>query len=79
MHTHIRIPDRLERLIMVLSIALHWAVSTGMMHEKLHQDHGEKRGLKKQVDPISRFLKGVYAFCEDSLSSLQHSSLYGII
>lgn len=34
MQTHIRIAERLERLILILSIALHWAVSVGLSHEK---------------------------------------------
>jgi hypothetical protein len=28
--SHLRYPDRLERLILVMALALHWAVSTGM-------------------------------------------------
>ena len=28
--THLRYPDRLSRLILVMSLALYWAVSTGM-------------------------------------------------
>jgi len=28
--THLRSPDRLSRLILVMSLALYWAVSTGM-------------------------------------------------
>jgi hypothetical protein len=79
MQTHIRFADRLERLILILSIALHWAVSTGLAHEKQHLDHAEKRGPKNHIDPVSRFLKGVYALCEDALSSLPRSSLYGFI
>lgn len=33
--------------ILILSIALHWAVSLGLGHEKHSQDHAEKRGPKK--------------------------------
>jgi hypothetical protein len=32
--THLKHPDRIERLILVLSIALYWAVSTGMEPEE---------------------------------------------
>ena len=28
--SHLRLADRIERLILVLALALHWAVSTGM-------------------------------------------------
>jgi hypothetical protein len=56
METHIRIGERLERLILVLSIALHWAVSLGLSHEKEHQDHAEKRGQKKLRDLNSPLL-----------------------
>lgn len=77
MHTHIRIADRLERLLLVLSLALHWAVSTGLLHEKQHQDHAEKRGPKNLKDPVSRFLNGVYGLCEDAVCSIQRHKLYG--
>jgi DDE family transposase len=79
MQTHIRFANRLERLILILSIALHWAVSLGLSHEKQPQDHAEKRGQKKFLDPISLLLNGAYASSEDvvSLSNLQ--DLYGFI
>ncbi len=51
MQTHIRFADRLERLILVLSIALHWAVSLGLSHEKQYQDHAEKGGQKSLKIP----------------------------
>jgi hypothetical protein len=79
MQTHIRFVDRLERLILILAIALHWAVSTGLMHEKQHKDHAEKRGPKNPIDPVSRFLKGVYGFCEDAVLSLKLCTPYGFI
>lgn len=79
MQTHIRFADRLERLILILSIALHWAVSMGLVHEKQHQDHAEKRGPKNHTDPVSRFLKGVYGLYDDAVRSLSRSTLYGFI
>lgn len=79
MQTHIRIAERLERLILVLSIALHWAVSLGLSHEKNHQDHAEKRGPKKPLDPISPLLNGAYAFSEDAVSLINLQGLYGFI
>ena len=79
MQTHIRFEDRLDRLILILSIALHWAVSAGLSHEKWHQDHAEKRGQKNLLDPVSRFLNVVYAFSEDAVSLINHPKLYGFI
>ncbi len=66
MQTHIRLANRLERLILILSIVLHWAVSLGLSHEKHHQDHAEKRGPKKSLDPISPLLSEAYASSEDA-------------
>lgn len=77
--TQIRFADRLERLILILSIALHWAVSTGLSHEKHHQDYSEKRGPKKPLDPISRFLNAAYALCEDAVSLINQQKLYGFM
>ncbi len=79
MQTHIRFADRLERLLLVLSIALHWAVAMGLWHEKQHQDHAEKRGPKKPLDHNSLFLKGGYASFEDAVSFIKNHSLYGFI
>lgn len=79
MQTHIRFADRLERLILILSIALHWAVSLGLSHEKHHQDHAEKRGPKKFLDPSSPLLNGAYASFEDVVSLTNHLELYGFI
>jgi hypothetical protein len=41
--SQIQKPDRLERLILIMSIALYWAVSCGMFAEA--QADGQKRGL----------------------------------
>jgi hypothetical protein len=79
MQTHIRVADRLERLILVLSIALHWAVSLGLTQEKQHQDHAEKRGPKKPSDPNSPFLNEAYASSEDAASLINHQDLYGFV
>jgi len=38
-------PERLERLILVMSIALYWAVSCGMFDEHQAAGGGQKRGL----------------------------------
>ncbi|MBV9481121.1 MAG: hypothetical protein JO249_10255 [Acidobacteria bacterium] len=40
--THIQYPDRLARLILVMSLALYWAVSTGMGDQVNHPIPAEK-------------------------------------
>lgn len=45
MQSHIQIPTRLERLILVMSIALYWAVSCGAFAEQEAANSGLKRGL----------------------------------
>jgi hypothetical protein len=42
--THLRYPDRLARLILVMSLALYWAVSTGMGDQANHPTPAEKNG-----------------------------------
>ncbi len=45
MQSQIKKPERLERLILVMSIALYWAVSCGAFAEQQAADSGLKRGL----------------------------------
>ena len=45
MQSHIQKPDRLERLILIMSIALYWAISCGMFAEQQAVSDGLKRGL----------------------------------
>jgi hypothetical protein len=59
MQTHIHFADRLKRLILILSIALHWAVSLGLNHEKHNQDHAEKRVPKASRSQLSLFKRGL--------------------
>ena len=42
--SHIQKPDRLERLILIMSIALYWAISCGMFAEHQAVGDGSKRG-----------------------------------
>ena len=42
--THIQYPDRLARLILVMSLALYWAVSTGMWDQANNPIPAEKNG-----------------------------------
>jgi len=43
--SQIKRPDRLERLILVMAIAMYWAVSTGAADEQIAAQNGEKRGF----------------------------------
>lgn len=43
--------DRLDRLILVLALAMYWAVSTGATEEHHVAQRGEKRGSVKPGDP----------------------------
>lgn len=55
--THLAHPDRLERLILIMSIALFWAVSTGLYDENLSED-----SIKKNAqDPLFHSLLADYA------------------
>jgi len=45
MQSHIQRPQRLERLMLIMSIALYWAVSCGMFAEHQAVEDGVKRGL----------------------------------
>jgi len=44
MQSHIQKPERLERLILIMSIALYWAISCGMFAEQQAVSDGIKRG-----------------------------------
>lgn len=45
MQSHIQKPDRLERLILIMSIALYWAISCGMFAERQAVADSVKKGL----------------------------------
>ena len=49
--THIQYPDRLARLILVMSLALYWAVSTGMWDHVNNPTPTEKKD--QSVSPPS--------------------------
>ena len=49
--THLRYPDRLARLILVMSLALYWAVSTGMSDQATNPTPAEKND--RTVSPQS--------------------------
>ncbi len=52
--SQIKRPDRLACLILVLAIAMYWAVSTGANEEHQVAQRGEKRGFKKHGVPYAR-------------------------
>ena len=51
--SQIKRPDRLACLILVLTIAMYWAVSTGATEEQNVAERGEKRGFKKPAVPYA--------------------------
>jgi len=59
--SQIKRKDRLARLILVLAIAMYWAVSTGAAEEKNVAKRGEKRGFVKPGVPCVRSSKQAYA------------------
>ena len=63
--SQIKRPDRLARLILVLAIAMYWAVSTGATEEHDVAQRGEKRGFKKPGDPYARSSKQAFAPSEE--------------
>jgi len=51
MQSHIQKPDRLERLFLVMSIAMYWAVSCGAVHEEETGKRGKKKRPESSEDP----------------------------
>jgi hypothetical protein len=45
MQSQIQKPERLERLILIMAIAMYWAVSSGAYDEHITAQSGEKRGF----------------------------------
>jgi hypothetical protein len=54
--THIQYPDRLARLILIMSLALYWAVSTGMWDHVNNPTPAEKKD--RTVSPQSSHAQG---------------------
>lgn len=48
-NTHIRKPERVEKLLLLLTLALYWATSTGMW---CHQQYPPKGTIKKNAVPL---------------------------
>ena len=62
--THLRYPDRLARLILVMALALYWAVSTGMWTtqqssscRKKHPDHQPAKLARGRLSWFTRGLR----------------------
>ena len=52
--TQIRIADRLDRLILVMALALYWAVSTGQWDALHHATPSEKKSVADQPRKVAR-------------------------
>jgi hypothetical protein len=52
--TQIRYPDRLDRLILVMALALYWAVSTGLWDAAHHSIPSEKKSITDQPKKVAR-------------------------
>lgn len=66
MNSKIQKPDRLEKLLLIMSIALHWAISFGMYTRQKTAQSGQKRGFEKRSDPHSPSLQKASDSCEDA-------------
>jgi hypothetical protein len=52
--THLHYPDRLGRLILVMALALYWAVSTGMWDQANNPTPAEKKRPERQPKKVAR-------------------------
>ncbi len=75
--SQIKKPDRLERLILVLAIAMYLAVSTGAAEEKATAQSGTKRGFTRRCGPCVLFSKQDCGVFEEALSGTVRSQSYG--
>lgn len=64
--SQIKKPDRMERLILVMAIAMYWAVSTGTADEQITAQSGEKRGFKNPEDHYARSSNQACGSCADA-------------
>lgn len=53
-HSQLRTPERLGRLVLVMSIALYFAVSTGLWDATTHSPMGEKKPTPPAREPDPR-------------------------
>jgi len=72
MNSKIKFADRLQRLVMIASIAFHWAVSVGMFKKN------SKISIKNQ-DPVYQFLNVVYVNSCNILHWIKDHRLYGVL
>ncbi len=64
--SQIKKPDRLERLILVMAIAMYWAVSTGAADEQIVAESGEKRRFAKPEDHSAPSSNRACGSCADA-------------
>jgi hypothetical protein len=50
--THVRKTDRLEKLILILTIALYWAVSIGMTPDDASEQNHSKKNFADPCAPV---------------------------
>jgi hypothetical protein len=68
-HTQMRYHDRLERLILIMTLALYWATSTGMWHQTTQACPFEKKAPKEPFGPCSPSSNAAYATSSTALSA----------
>ena len=69
--THLEDPDRLHRLILIMSLAMYWCVSAGKQDAFDNPTPSEKKPRRKRIRTIGRYAKPVALCCHGS------SAVYG--
>jgi hypothetical protein len=77
--TQIRLADRLERLLLVISIAFHWAVSVGLAVKKKETLRPKGWTVKKEKDHVFHFLNAAFANSKNISQWTKNHHLYGFI
>jgi len=77
--TQIRREDRLERLLLVVSIAFHWAISVGLMLKKKEIPTQKSGAIKKEKDPVFRFLNAAFVNSDNISQWTKNHRLYGFL
>ncbi len=76
--SQIKKPDRLARLILVLAIAMYWAVSTGANEEHHVAIRGEKRGFEKPEGPYALSSRQAFVLSDDASQVMPKSPSSGM-
>jgi hypothetical protein len=69
--------DRLDRLVLVLSLALHWAVSTGMWDALENKTPAEKKAAQAQRKNVARSLISLFKGRKAQVGRPIHVKLHG--